>query len=295
MLQCSLSKKCNKQTNKKMNVIIVIWLSVTISLTPPVFISVVLTAIAPVPWGLRPVIGRILRRLLGPGTGTILRVRSGLASLSARLRSFFKRLRSLKDFAPSFKALRTSLKSMRPSLKGGLQDLMAPYDTPAPQVGFYDAPKPSYGAPSPSYKGQGFKRSVKQYFLYQITMKLRFFSFDTVWRGEQDPFRVGVEKLWRSRVEAPVQLWRLRHCDEVGSKAAPVDLRASTKICVSNIIAFHLLYHTWFKTSWRSILAETVLEMRFINLETKLRHSFGFDKVNLMVTSCQWLVLINYL
>ena len=52
---------------------------------------------------------------------------------------------------------------------------MAPYDTPAPQVSFYDAPKPSYGAPSSSYEGQGFKRSVKQYFLYQFAVKLIFF------------------------------------------------------------------------------------------------------------------------
>ena len=127
------------------------------------FILVLVTGIAPVPWVLRPAIGGMLRRLLRPSTGTILRLRNHLSSLSARLRSFFKALRSLKDVAPSFKALRTSLKSMRPSFKGGFEDLV--YGTPAPQVNFYDAPNPSYEAtPPPSYEGQGFKRSVKQFF-----------------------------------------------------------------------------------------------------------------------------------
>ena len=139
-----------------------------------VFISVVFTSVAPVPWVPRPVIGRILRRLLRPLTGTILRLRNSFSSFAARLRSFFKGLWSFKDFAPSLKALRTSLKSIRPSFKGGVHALV--YGTPAPQVSFYDEPKPSYGpAPTPSYEGPGFKRSVKQHISYQVTMRLKSF------------------------------------------------------------------------------------------------------------------------
>ena len=139
-----------------------------------ILISVVFTGVAPVPWVPRPVIWRILRRLLSPATGTILRVRHSFSSLAARTRSFFKGLWSFKDLAPSLEALRTSLKSIRPSFKGSVHDLV--YGTPAPQVSFYDEPNPSYGpAPTPSYEGPGFKRSVKQHFLCQVTMRLKSF------------------------------------------------------------------------------------------------------------------------